>query len=79
MTWFSLLKSFVGSLVFAAGQIFAWLNRRALRKDENEITERVESAMSAAAKPNRPNADRLNRWLARGRSGRLRRLRNRRR
>ena len=82
MNLFSLLKSFLGSLLFAIGQVFAWLNRRDRWKEDHEVNERIRENMSAAAKPGRKNADRLNRWLARGRSGRLRsadRLRNRRR
>lgn len=72
MNLFSLIKSFAGSLIFAVGQVFAWLNRREQRKEDNEVTDRITETMAAAAKPNRSNADRLNRWLARGRSGRLR-------
>ena len=70
------------SLLFAVGQVFAWLNRRDRWKEDHEVNERIRENMSAAAQPSRKNADRLNRWLARGRSGRLRpadRLRNRRR
>lgn len=79
MSLLALLKSLFGSIVFAIGQLFAWLNRRERRKDDNEINDRIRKNMSAAAKPNRRNADRLSRWMARGRSGRLNRLRNRQR
>ncbi len=72
MSFFSLFKSFFSSLLFAVGQVFAWLNRRDSRKEDNETKDRVSENMRAAAKPNQENADRLNRWLARGRSGRLR-------
>ncbi|MEX0701178.1 MAG: hypothetical protein WD069_03705 [Planctomycetales bacterium] len=67
-----LLKSFFGSLVFAAGQFFAWLNRREERKEHDEVVDRIAEVQSAAAKPSAENANALNRWLARGRSGRLR-------
>ncbi|MEX0715325.1 MAG: hypothetical protein WD066_01995 [Planctomycetaceae bacterium] len=67
-----LLKSLFGSLVFAAGQLFAWLNRREERKERDEVVDRISEVQSAAAKPTPENADALNRWLARGRSGRLR-------
>lgn len=67
-----LLKSFFGSLVFAIGQFFAWLNRREERKERDEVVNRIAELQSAAARPTPENADALNRWLARGRSGRLR-------
>ena len=72
MNLFFLLKSFFSSLLFAAGQVFAWLNRRDSQKEDNESKDRVAENMRAAAKPNQENADRLNGWLSRGRSGRLR-------
>lgn len=72
MSFFTLFKSFLSSLVFAVGQVFAWLNRREARRDDDETKERVDENMRAAAKPNAKNAARLNRWLSRGRSGRLR-------
>lgn len=67
-----LIQSFVASVVFAIGQVFAWLNRRENHRDHTAKMERVEELQSAAAKPNQNHADRLNRWLLRGRSGRLR-------
>jgi hypothetical protein len=72
MSWLALIKSFFGALVHAVGQIFEWLNRREKRQEQEEDNERVTEIMSAAAKPTQENADRLNRWLSRGRSGRLR-------
>ncbi len=72
MSFFSLLKSVFSSLLFAVGQVFAWLNRRDIQKDDNESKHRVAENLRAAAKPNQENADRLNLWLSRGRSGRLR-------
>ncbi len=72
MNFLPFIKSVLTSLVFAVGQVFAWLNRREARKDDDEIKDRIQKNMAAAAKPNRENADRLNRWLARGRSDRLR-------
>ncbi|MBT4865345.1 MAG: hypothetical protein HON53_09525 [Planctomycetaceae bacterium] len=72
MNLFSPLKSLFSSLLFAVGQVFAWLNRRDSQKEDNESKDRVAENMRAAAKPNQENADRLNRWLSRGRSGRLR-------
>ncbi|MFN0196403.1 MAG: hypothetical protein ACKVT0_06640 [Planctomycetaceae bacterium] len=67
-----LVKSCVGSLIFAVGQVFAWLNRRESKREHAEKNERVEQLQSASAKPSREHADRINRWLLRGRSGRLR-------
>lgn len=72
MNFLSLFKSSLSSLIFAVGQVFTWLNRRAKRKKENERKDRIADNMAAAARPNQQSADRLNRWLARGRSGRLR-------
>ena len=72
MNIFALFKSFLSSLVFAVGQVFAWLNGREARKEDDETKDRIATNMQAAAKPNAENAARLNRWLARGRSGRLR-------
>ena len=72
MNLFGLLKSFLSSLVFAVGQVFAWLNRREERRQDDETKESIEENMRSAGKPNAENAARLNRWLARGRSGRLR-------
>lgn len=56
----------------AAGQIFEWLNRREKKQEQEEDNERVTEVMSAAAKPTQENANRINEWLARGRTGRLR-------
>ena len=72
MNIFVLFKSFLSSLVIAVGQVFAWLNRREARKDDDETKDRITENMQAAAKPDAKNAATFNRWLARGRSGRLR-------
>ena len=72
MNPFSFLASILKWLPLAVGQVFAWLNRRAQTEQQKEINERIAEAQRAAARPNRENADRLNRWLVRGRSGRLR-------
>ncbi|MCH7688660.1 MAG: hypothetical protein IH899_18585 [Planctomycetes bacterium] len=72
MNIFALFKSFLSSLVFAVGQVFAWLNGREARKEDDETKARIATNMQAAAKPDAKNAATLNRWLARGRSGRLR-------
>lgn len=72
MKFFSLFKSFLASVVHAVGQFFEWLNRREDQQQRNETNDRVSDIMSAAAKPTRENADRINRWLSRGRTGRLR-------
>lgn len=72
MSIWILIKSSLSSLIFAIGQVFAWLNRRESQRDHAEKIERVEDLQSAAAQPNQANADRLNAWLQRGRSGRLR-------
>lgn len=66
------IKSFWSLLLLAVGQLFLWLNRKDEQKAHEEANERVSEVMSAAARPNAQNAARLNRWLARGRSGRLR-------
>ena len=72
MKFFALFKSFFSSLVFAIGQVFAWLNRREARKEDDDAKDRIAENVQAAAKPDAKNAAILNRWLARGRSGRLR-------
>jgi len=72
MSWLTLLKSLFGALVHAIGQVFEWLNRREEQQEREKDNERVSDIMSAAAKPTQENADRINRWLSRGRTGRLR-------
>ena len=72
MSWLTVIKLMFGALIHAVGQIFEWLNRRDKKQEKEEDNERVSEIMSAAAKPTQDNADRINRWLARGRSGRLR-------
>jgi hypothetical protein len=72
MNFFFMIRSFLKTLLFAVGQLFAWLNRKEERRETDETQARIRDNMAAAAKPNRENADRLNRWLSRGRSGRLR-------
>ncbi|MEX1230448.1 MAG: hypothetical protein WEB58_09415 [Planctomycetaceae bacterium] len=72
MNLWLMIKSGIASLIFAIGQVFAWLNRRESKRDHAEKIERVENLQSAAAKPSQAHADRINRWLLRGRSGRLR-------
>ena len=72
MSWLTLMRTFLGALVHAIGQLFEWLNTREKKQEQEEDHERVSELMSAAAKPTAENADRINRWLARGRSGRLR-------
>lgn len=69
----SLIKTGWALFLFAVGQVFAWLNRHEERKAQHAADDRVHEIMSAAAQPNPENADRINRWLSRGRSRRLRR------
>lgn len=70
---FTFFKSLLTSVFFAIGQFFAWLNRRDDRKDEHETRERLAENLAAAAKPSRESADRLNLWIAKGLTDRLRR------
>jgi hypothetical protein len=75
MAW-DLVREYLTALLEAAAQVFRWLNTRQDRDDKDERDQRVGDVQEAAARPNRKNADRLNRWLQRGRSGRLRNRRS---